>query len=123
MTDATTAPADWFGDPAVPHEPGIEPADSGWRPVCSCGFRAPLTHDTEADAMRAAETHAAASSPRPEGRYEAERTDEHTIVVRCRQHPDTPLLTVTDTLDGHGVEIGEAIRDHDREFHGDDRRA
>jgi hypothetical protein len=58
----------------------------------------------------------------PYGRYEAERTDEHTIVVRrCRQHPDTPLFTATDTLDGHGEQIGEAIRDHDWEFHDEDR--
>lgn len=59
----------------------------------------------------------------PYGRYEAEKTDEHTIVVRCRQHPGTPLLTFTDTLDGHGDEISEAVRDHDWEFHEEDRRA
>ncbi len=59
----------------------------------------------------------------PYGRYEAELIDGRTIVVRCRQHPDTPLLVFPAPIDGCEDEIGEAIRGHDREFHGEDRRA
>lgn len=72
------------------HEPDIEPAGTGWRPVCSCGFRAFITHDTEDGALRAARNHAAASAPRPDGRYSVE-LDGDAVAVRCAQHPAEPL--------------------------------
>ncbi len=114
---ATTEPG-WFGDPDLPHEPGIEPAGSGWRPVCSCGFRAPLTHDTEDGALRAAQAHAAASAPRRGGRYSAE-LDAGTVHIRCALCPDEPLASFPGGLDGREEETVEAVRDHDRQHHQD----
>ena len=110
-----------FGDPTVTHEPGIEPAGDAWRPVCSCGFRAPLTHDTETGAMRAAQTHATVSTPPPPGRYSAV-LDGDTV------HPDEPLAgfparEYASGLGGRAGELREVLREHDREYHEDDRRA
>jgi hypothetical protein len=119
--EADHAMAGWFGDPNVPHEPGTEPADVGWRPACSCGFRAPLTHGTEDAALRAAQTHAAVSAPGRYGRYTAE-LDAGTVHIRCALCPGKPLASFPNGLDGHEVEAIEAARAHDRERHeeGDD---
>lgn len=116
----------WFGDPTATHEPGIEPADTGWRPVCSCGFSAPLTHDTETGAMGAAQTHAAVSSALAPGRYSAVLVGD-TVHIRCDMHPDEPLASFpageyADGLGGRYDELREVLREHDREYHEDDRR-
>lgn len=116
----------WFGDPDITHEPGTEPADTGWRPVCSCGFRAPLTHDTEDGALRDAQNHAAVSGARPPSRYSAV-LDGDTVHIRCATHPGGPLASFAareyaSGLDGHGDELREALREHDQRCHeeGDD---
>jgi hypothetical protein len=116
-----------FGDPTVTHEPGIEPAGTAWRPVCSCGFRAPLTHDTETGALRAAQTHAAVSTALPPGRYSAV-LDGDTVHIRCAVHPDESLASFpareyASGIGGRAGELREVLREHDREYHEDDRRA
>jgi len=115
----TTDPG-WFGDPNITHEPGAEPApDGGWRPVCSCGFRAPLTHNTEERARRGAARHAAVSAPMPPGRYSAELdADGATVHIRCAQHPDEPLASFPDGVRGRGGELVELLAEHDRQQHG-----
>lgn len=111
----------WFGDPNVPHEPSAKPTGYGWRPVCSCGFRAPLTHDTEDGALRAARNHAAVSVPRPDGRYTVE-LDGDAVAVCCTQHPAEPLARFPGGLDGREAELSDVVHEHDRRFHEDDRR-
>lgn len=113
----------WFGDPNITHEPGAEPAaDGGWRPVCSCGFRAPLTHDTEDGARRAAQAHVAVSSALAPGRYSAV-LDGGTVHIRCDAHPGEPLASfpARGYASGPGGELREVLREHDLEYHEDDR--
>jgi hypothetical protein len=109
----------WSRDPNITHEPGVEPAGGAWRPVCCCGFRAPLTHDTEDGALRAAQTHAAVSAPSQYGRYTAE-LDAGTVHIRCALCPDEPLASFPGGLDGREEEAVEAVRHHDRQHHQDD---
>jgi hypothetical protein len=90
--------------------------------VCSCGFRAPLTHATQGGALRAAQVHAAVSATQPAGRYTVE-LDAGSVVIRCTRHPAEPLAAFPDSLDGHETEALDAIRDHDRQRHEEDRRA
>jgi len=113
---------DWLGDPNAPHQPGAEPAGTGWRPVCSCGFSAPLTHDTEAGAMRAAQAHAKACVPPPQGRYSAV-LDGDTVHIRCAAHPGDPLASFPahEYAEGPGDALREVLRGHDWEYREDDR--
>jgi hypothetical protein len=120
----------WHGDPAVPHEPGAEQGDHGWYPTCSCGFRALLSSATEESAQRRASIHAQVSTPQPEGRYVLSAYDgpaslsyEPEVRLYCREHGTHALLRMTGAPDEHQGKISEAIRDHDWEFHEDDRRA
>jgi hypothetical protein len=109
---------DWFGDPDATHEPFAEPTGAGFRPACSCGFRAPLTHDTEDGAMRAARVHVACSTPQPPPRYMADMNGDDTVVF-CVQHPNPPLIVVAPPPNEHQTEIAQAVQAHEREFHGD----
>jgi len=87
--------------------------------VCSCGFSAPLTHDTKHGALRAAQTHAAVSSALPTGRYSAV-LDGDTVHIRCDAHPDEPLASFPGSLDGRETEALDAIRAHERDYHDDE---
>jgi hypothetical protein len=109
-----------FGDPGIEHTAAVEPVGASYQPTCSCGFRAPLTHDTESGAMRAAEAHAAASRPRRPGRYTA-TLENGAVTIYCAQHPAKPLLSFPAPIDDHQAAMTEAIRDHDWEYHDDDR--
>jgi hypothetical protein len=120
----TMAELGWFGDPQAVHESGIEPAGDAWRPVCSCGFSAPLTHDTEDGALQAAQIHATVSSAPPQGRYSAV-LDGDTVHIRCATHPGQslagfPAREDADGLGGRGHELREILHEHDRQFHEED---
>jgi hypothetical protein len=109
----------WWGDPEIDHAAAPEPAETGYRAACSCGFRAPLTHDTEDAALRAADVHVAISTPRPPSRYMADMNGDDTAVF-CVQHPDPPLITVTPPAEQHQAKIAKAVQAHERQFHGGD---
>lgn len=67
----------WQSLTRPPTEPG-----TAFRPACSCGWAAELTHDTEEGARRAGEAHAAVNSPREPGRYVMDFEDGW-ITLRC----------------------------------------
>lgn len=118
MADASS----WSGDPEVEHVAGVEPAGAGYRPACSCGFRAPLTHATEDGALRAAGVHVGVSTPQAPSRYMADMNGGDAVVF-CVEHPDPPLVVVAPPTDDHRVEIAEAVQAHEREYHGGDASA
>lgn len=115
----------WHGDPAIPHQPTTERGERGFHPACSCGFRALLTSDTEAGALRRARVHAQVSVPRPEGRYTLSAydgqygTDKVEVKLRCRDCRDQRALLQFDGLpDEHRQEIAAVVREHESKFHG-----
>lgn len=123
MPEYTT---DWYGDPATPHTPGTEQGDHGWHPACSCGFRAPLTSDTEHGALRRARVHAQVSTPQPEGRYVLTAYDRNAfpdskidVCLYCRECGGPALMRFEGIPEEHQEEISAAIREHDRRHHGE----
>jgi hypothetical protein len=125
MMQAEISPYDWFGDPALPHEPAVEQVANSFHPTCSCGFRALLTSDTEEGALRRARVHADVSTPRPDGRYVLTAYDgpaclNHEIEVRlyCRECRGPSLMEISGPPDEHQDEIATVVREHDRDHHG-----
>lgn len=59
----------------------------------------------------------------PPGRYSAV-LDGDTVHIRCDAHPDAPLASFSarEYTDGRDDACREVLREHDREYHEDDRR-
>jgi len=57
--------------------------------------------------------------PRLPGRYAA-TSDADTVHIWCQDHPEAPLLSLPGVVGDH-PEIDEAMRDHDWQFHEEDR--
>lgn len=129
----TVTPETLGDEPAAPDLgwrwlPRPDPVGGVWyRPSCSCGWRSKSVYTAEHRAERAGQIHIAVNTPRREaGRYWAQvvanvEDQSWSIQVWCQQHRDQPLTTVP--AEGHEDEIQEAIRDHDWQYHDDDRVA
>lgn len=101
----------WHSLTQAPTAPG-----TAYRPTCSCGWEATLTHDTEEGAQRAGEVHVTVSMPPQASRYVLAANGDDTNRLECAECAEVLLHHVSHDGSSDRV-ILDAITAHDQDRH------